>query len=210
MARLRFNDHNKKYFFTSDFHLGHHNIIRYSKRPFQTAAEMDTCLIDQTNEMVKEDDVLFYLGDWCAWGMKRYFELAQAYRDRIRCNNIYYIWGNHDKKGFNDPNFKNLWNGCYDLLDADVLGKQFILCHYAMRVWDRSHHGTIHLYGHSHGGLSDDPNALSMDVGVDFAAKHFSWDGTLCPEKYRPFTMDDVLAHMATKVFVPIDHHGRD
>ena len=36
-----------------------------------------------------------------------------------------------------------------------------VLCHYAMRVWDRSHYGSWHLYGHSHGNLppwkSDSP-----------------------------------------------------
>jgi hypothetical protein len=26
-----------------------------------------------------------------------------------------------------------------------------VLCHYAMRVWNRSHHGAWHLYGHSQG-----------------------------------------------------------
>jgi calcineurin-like phosphoesterase family protein len=40
-----------------------------------------------------------------------------------------------------------------------------ILCHYAMRVWDRSHYGSMHLYGHSHGHLPD--YGKSMDVGVD-------------------------------------------
>jgi hypothetical protein len=36
-----------------------------------------------------------------------------------------------------------------------------------MRVWNRSHHGSWHLYGHSHGRLPEPPTLLSMDVGVD-------------------------------------------
>ena len=40
-----------------------------------------------------------------------------------------------------------------------------VLCHYAMRVWDRSHYGSWQLYGHSHGNLPPLPN--SLDVGVD-------------------------------------------
>ena len=45
-------------------------------------------------------------------------------------------------------------------------GKQgIVLCHYAMRVWNKSHHGNFMLYGHSHGSLADDPNSMSFDVG---------------------------------------------
>ena len=44
-------------------------------------------------------------------------------------------------------------------------GLQLVLCHYAMRVWRNSHHGAIHLYGHSHGNLIGD--SQSCDVGVD-------------------------------------------
>ena len=47
-------------------------------------------------------------------------------------------------------------------------GERFIvLFHYAMRVWNASHYGTWHLYGHSHGDLPDDETSLSFDVGVD-------------------------------------------
>ena len=34
-----------------------------------------------------------------------------------------------------------------------------------MKVWDKSHFGSYHLFGHSHGKLVGEPN--SMDIGVD-------------------------------------------
>jgi calcineurin-like phosphoesterase family protein len=40
-----------------------------------------------------------------------------------------------------------------------------VLCHYSMQVWDRSHYGSWHLFGHSHGSLKG--IGLSFDVGVD-------------------------------------------
>jgi hypothetical protein len=40
-----------------------------------------------------------------------------------------------------------------------------ILCHYGMRVWPASHHGSVHFYGHSHGRLPG--YGRSRDVGVD-------------------------------------------
>jgi len=47
------------------------------------------------------------------------------------------------------------------------LNSIFILTHCAMRVWERSHYGSINLYGHSHGRLSEYNDKLQMDVGVD-------------------------------------------
>ena len=39
------------------------------------------------------------------------------------------------------------------------------LCHYAMRVWNKSHFDAWHLYGHSHACLGS--VGKSLDVGVD-------------------------------------------
>ena len=83
--------------------------------------------------------------------------------------------------------------------DPDALphGKRkIVLLHYAMRVWNRSHHGSWHLYGHSHGSLPDDPNSLSFDVGVD------CWG-------YAPISYQEVKSVMSGKTFAPIDHHGK-
>jgi hypothetical protein len=78
--------------FTADFHLGHQNIIRYCDRPFQTLAEMDAAIVDRLNSSVKESDILYFLGDFCRGTGK----IALDYRERIRCQNIFFIEGNHD------------------------------------------------------------------------------------------------------------------
>ncbi len=39
------------------------------------------------------------------------------------------------------------------------------LCHYAMRVWHKSHFNSWQLYGHSHGKLN--PIGKQYDVGAD-------------------------------------------
>ena len=62
-----------------------------------------------------------------------------------------------------------------------------MICHYAMRVWNGSHHGAWHLYGHSHWNLPDTPS-LSMDVGVDthdFRPWHFDEISTLVAERVK-------------------------
>ncbi|MFK5004710.1 hypothetical protein ACI4AP_29375, partial [Klebsiella pneumoniae] len=72
--------------------------------------------------------------------------------------------------------------------------QRIVLCHYAMEVWNKSHHQAWHLYGHSHGSLPDNPNAKKFDVGVD------------C-HNYTPLSYQDVKNIMARKNFKPFDHH---
>jgi calcineurin-like phosphoesterase family protein len=88
------------YWFLSDTHFGHENIIIYCARPFKNVKEMDEVLIKNINERVGEDDTLFFLGDFC---MKRSSEASNApqnafdyYRNQIKCKNIVFITGNHD------------------------------------------------------------------------------------------------------------------
>jgi len=70
-----------------------------------------------------------------------------------------------------------------------------VLCHYAMRAWDRSHYGSWHLYGHSHGTLPG--YGLSFEVAVD------CWD-------FRPVGLDVMAARMGElKSSVQVDTLGK-
>ena len=48
---------------TSDTHFGHHNIIEYCNRPFDDVKVMDECLVDNWNNTIKENDIIYHLGD---------------------------------------------------------------------------------------------------------------------------------------------------
>lgn len=65
--------------------------------------------------------------------------------------------------------------------------------HYAHRVWPKSHHGSLHLYGHSHGTLPDSGNR-SMDVGVD-------------TNKFRPYSLEDIVAKIGVRPVQAVDQH---
>ena len=62
--------------FTSDSHYGHTNIAgpkvsRWQRgyRDFNSVWEMNKSLIDGINKYVKEDDILYHLGDWSFGGI---------------------------------------------------------------------------------------------------------------------------------------------
>jgi len=92
-------------FWTSDWHINHANIIKYTNRPFKNVSDMNNKIISNCNERVKEEDTLFFVGDI---GFKSGTgrgegepEKLQIYLDKIKCRNIIYIEGNHDYSGRN-------------------------------------------------------------------------------------------------------------
>ncbi len=177
-------------FFTSDTHFGHANIIKYCHRPFINVKEMDSVLIARWNSTVRPEDTVYHLGDFS-------FGPPENYLRRLN-GQIRFVSGNHDRgmarvRQEKKWNYKVVW--LPDLAEVEVEEQKIVLCHYAMLVWNKSHHGTWHLYGHSHGTLPDNPNSRSIDVGVDV-------------HDFRPIAFDEVAMYMAKKTWKSVDHHG--
>lgn len=75
----------------SDLHLEHYNIIRYCNRPFKSSEEMDSILVENWNNTVKEDDVVIFLGDLTInrAGFKRHLRSLSGIKRLVK--------GNHDR-----------------------------------------------------------------------------------------------------------------
>ena len=151
-------------------------------------------LIKNWNSVVRPEDTVYHLGDFAFYKDQR--KTINVLR-RLNGNKIL-IRGNHDK--YLEQDVLNMFGSVHSYYELKVpdrdVGKQMIiLCHYAMRVWNKSHHGSWMLYGHSHGTLPDDPNSLSFDAGSDCHG-------------YTPISYEQVKKIMSKKTFKPIDHHG--
>jgi len=140
-------------YFTADTHFGHKNICKYCNRPFSSVEEMDESLIENWNRCVKPADTIYHLGDFVFGNAER----VQHYLRRLNGNKIF-VRGNHDSHLHKVVDAR-------DVREIKVEQQYIFLSHYAHRVWDKSHHGSWHLYGHSHGTLPMYGN--SLDVGVD-------------------------------------------
>jgi calcineurin-like phosphoesterase family protein len=173
--------------FTADTHAWHGNIIRYCNRPWETAQEMTEALARNINSVVRPNDVLYHLGDF-AWGNKMWIE---GFRSMINCHQIHLILGNHDKLIRDDKVLQRLFSKTSVIQELHRPScSKIVMCHYAMRVWNASFHGSWHLYGHSHGTLPDNVVQVddgykrnAFDVGVD------CWD-------YKPISLDQVIDRM--------------
>lgn len=186
-------------FFTADTHFGHDNIIEYCKRPFRNAAEMDKELTRIWCETVGKDDDVYHLGDFTLLDIKTMIDYASALTGQLHIVPGSHDVRWHNKwldritwldeftqatsvKGVKTasghqvlvyPPLVSMDKEIYKyLLQEEQVPPTIVLCHYGMRVWDRSHYNSWHLYGHSHGALPS--QGMSMDVGVDVWQKPIS------------------------------------
>lgn len=189
-------------FFSSDWHLNHSNIAgpkvsnwKQGYRNFDNVSKMNETIINNVNSYVGENDVLYFLGDLCF----KDHALTPKWRDRIHCKNFHWIVGNHDKHAFK---YKDYFSSIQHYLEIEVEKKKFILSHYSFRIWNGSHKGNYHLYGHSHANLEHLPNGKSMDVGIDNAY--------LLYKEYRPFSINEIVKILDKKEINFIDHHNKE
>ncbi len=155
---------------TADTHFGHKKILEYNNRPFISIEDMDRCIINNINEKVKPNDILWHLGDFS-------FGKQEHYRKLIKCRTVNLLRGNHDFQA-SQKRLRELFNSVNDIyVLKDDLGT-FVMCHYSFFVWPHKHHGAFNLYGHSHGKL-DNPDPMSMDIGVD-------------TNGYKPYALSEV------------------
>lgn len=152
------------FYVATDFHLNHHNILRLSKRPFDTIEDMNQACIKAVNARVRPDDTLIYLGDFC-WDKTP--EQALAWWSKFNCKKWIFLEGNHDDVIL-EANAR--WN-LFDLRQMYKMNynKQFIhFCHFPILDWDRMYHGSYMFHGHSHANMNkENVGKKRLDVGFD-------------------------------------------
>lgn len=215
--------------FTSDTHGYHVNITRgqttwddkeISCRDYETVEEMTDAVVNSINSYVKEDDILYHLGDWTFGGIDKIWE----FRKRINCKTIHLIKGNHDdhiwknkilpncitnKTGNiydKNPNCKydldynsdtkaqDLFTTVNAYLEVKLEKKTFVLSHFPMQEWyEMDKVGSIMLHGHNHGRMNYhdlNKNYRRMDVGCD-------------TNNLKPYSIDEIIEIMRTRKIKP-------
>ena len=151
-------------------------------------------ILENINKYVGPKDILINLGDFV---FKNHNYIPEM-RDRIVCQHVHHIIGNHDTK---IEKFADKFSSLSDIMELNYHGHMFILCHYAMRVWHHMHKGHYHAYGHSHDAIdkhSNSPWGKSMDVGIDSAYRILG--------AYRPFNIDEVIDILSKRAQKAADH----
>ncbi|KQO61863.1 metallophosphoesterase [Methylobacterium sp. Leaf88] len=180
-------------FFVADTHVGHPFVISEKAarpRPFASIQEHDETLVALWNAVVRPEDTVWHLGDFAHKCSEQY--ALKIFR-RLNGRKLL-IRGNHDGVSERLPWAEPVRDVARIHVPDPAGGTVGIwLSHYAHRVWDHSHRGDIHLYGHSHGSLPG--TAASTDVGVD------CWG-------YAPVTLERIRERLAENALAEAERTG--
>lgn len=199
-------------FFCSDPHYNHKNIVNClstwaegGQREFASLEQMNNTLVNNINNKVGQNDVLYCLGDWSFGGIESIWE----FRQQINCQNIHLILGNHDHHiqnnrlveiGRPDPVWASSLFSSVAYYKEIVVNKQnLVLFHYPIASWNGIAKGWIQLHGHIHSDRIG-PGKM-MDVGFD------------SNPKFEPYSMDEIMAIMNSQPKASMleeDHHERN
>lgn len=170
-------------FVTSDPHFDHDKEFLWGGRGFKNVHEMNDCLFDNWNSVVNYKDTVYVVGDFA------FTNSVDRMKWLIRNlhGNIIFTMGNHDRLFKKKNKVLEILNEPYVPLARTIKfeGVHMILNHFEQKTWDRSHYGTWHLFGHSHGKAIEEP-ALKFEIGVD-------------TNNFTPWSFDQISERMNKK-----------
>jgi calcineurin-like phosphoesterase family protein len=180
----------KRIYVTSDWHLGHHNVLKFCPytRPFESIDEMTAKLRHNYIKTIKPGDTVYFLGDISFKG----YEYTRPIIAGLPGTKIA-VRGNHDKGHI--ALLQSGFDAVVDYVEVMVLGKHVTMSHFPLRGIIRESgmesslegwHGEskysqshplprdvgqdLHLHGHIHSpnkGRSRRICGKQFDVGVD-------------------------------------------
>ena len=183
----------QKIWFVSDTHFGHVSILYFhplrreacgvTLEELQTdknsaIAKHDQWLINKWNSVVRKQDTVYFLGDFCLKNKEYTENILKQLKGKK-----FLIRGNHDKSLNGLENYFE-WVG--DIKEAKFTNNQFKfidpnetfcveMCHFPFLSWNRRPHGTCMVHGHSHGNANN-VNELTGELRVDVGLDNQYWD----------------------------------
>ena len=139
----------------SDLHLGHENIIRYTRRPFPDAEAMDAALYREWEATVGDDDALIFVGD-----VAMRHAVGEHTWERIRTGRgaaKVLVVGNHDLTGGGKLRVDGFdQTGSVMLVDGDP---PLAFTHIPLKAVPA---GCVNVHGHTH----DEPPRSTPHINV--------------------------------------------
>lgn len=156
-------------YFIADTHFSEDNIISYENRPFKNSTEMNEEIISRWNDVVKEEDLVYILGDFGADGHEA------SILNQLN-GNKYLVKGNHDVQS--NEYYRSV--GFVEVYEYPIIIKNFwILSHEPLYV--NTNMPYANLFGHVH----------NSPIIKTFSSRHYC----VSVERidYKPISFDEIV-----------------
>ena len=205
----------QKVYVTSDWHYNHQQEFVWKSRGFSSVEAHNKAIIDNCNKYVRENDILFNLGDLILNSTIVQFEELLS---QIKCQNMYMLFGNHANRHYKEiyiPLVKERLGRNYTP-DAELypiryrnviyighyaeirVNKQYaILSHYPLYSWNYIRKNSYMLHGHEHSGVKN-----HLPEGTDNKILDLSWDYFK-----KPVSFVEIQEIMNKKKITGYGHH---
>jgi len=168
--------------FVADSHFLHGNIIRVCNRPFINKEEMTSEMIKRWNEVVKPDDIVFNLGDFC-WS--RQVDEWKKLLDQLNGKQVF-ILGNHDYRTAVEK-VEERFITVRESIELRFDKYRYMLHHYPQVEWNGSYHGVFAVYGHVHNNIPNWCKPTQLCVSVE-------------QTNYYPISLVEVTNRLANQI----------
>lgn len=166
------------YYYISDPHFGHENILKMCQRPFDSVEEMNEAMITAWNQRVTGNDTVFILGD-LFYRCPDPEPILQRLKGKKRL-----IIGNHDSSWMDKVDLSSYFVSVDPFLEISDGVRAITLCHYPLLTWKHKLR-TFMVHGHIHNDTTSDffPLLVArervLNAGVDVNG-------------YRPVTFEEL------------------
>lgn len=155
----KLDDFEGNIYFISDHHFNHKNIIKFSGRPFTDLYNMETFLVEQHNDVVTNDDIVIFVGDFAFCGITSGKEILS----RMNGYKIM-VLGNHDVYHGKIKNFG--YDELYVLKELVYNDQKLVITHFPFLGVEDTH---LNIHGHVHkGGMYDTEYTNHFNVNCEF------------------------------------------
>jgi len=174
--------------FIADLHLDDKRLFGPRKDYFENVPAWSRYILGQIHRYITKADHLYILGDMAHRDLHKW-------RMKIRTGQAWFLKGNHDPSDAQCTRaFGRQFRHIMGVRLCD--GTDCLLSHYPQAFWNKSHHGSYHLYGHCHGQREATldkwmPQRRSMDVGPETI---FQLTG-----QWRPINEQEIVDHLGPR-----------
>ena len=166
------------YYFISDPHFGHENILKMCQRPFENVEEMNEAMIDAWNQRVTGNDTVFILGD-LFYRCPDPEPILQRLKGKKRL-----IIGNHDSSWMDKVDLSRYFVSVDPFLEITDGVRAITLCHYPLLTWKHKLR-TYMVHGHIH-------NDTTSDFFPLLVARERVLNAGVEVNGYRPVTFEEL------------------